>query len=100
MVEEVPFYRAGEVADLLGVDVKTVYVWVRSGSIAHIRTPTGGVRIRGEEVRAMLAGGSVLGQTGWEAQADDLRLSKAGTIPLPPEGPGRVSAGQGTPEES
>jgi excisionase family DNA binding protein len=66
--EEVGFYRAREVADLLGVDVKTVYVWVRSGSIAHIRTPTGGVRIRGEEVRAMLAGQPVLGQEVWAAQ--------------------------------
>lgn len=66
--EEVAFYRAKEVADTLGVDVKTVYVWVRAGSIAHIRTPTGGVRIRGEEVRAMLAGQPVLGQAGYAAQ--------------------------------
>lgn len=65
---ESTFFRAKEVAELLGVDVKTVYVWVRSGSIAHIRTPTGGVRIRGEEVRAMLAGQPVVGQAKWPGQ--------------------------------
>jgi excisionase family DNA binding protein len=66
---EAKLYRAKEVAELLGVDTKTVYVWVRTGSIAHIRTPTGGVRIRGEEVDLMLAGKEVLGQEGWAAQS-------------------------------
>ena len=100
MADPVMFYRAGDVAALLGVDVKTVYVWVRSGAIAHIRTPTGGVRIRAEEVEAMLAGQPVLGQEGWEARAGDLRLTKAGTLPLPPEGTNPVSAAQGPSEDS
>lgn len=68
-MESKDFYKAKEVADLLKVDTKTVYSWVKADAVAHIRTPTGGVRIRGSEVDRMLAGLPVLGQDGWAAQS-------------------------------
>lgn len=62
------FFKAREVADLVGVDPKTVYTWVNAGKVAHIRTLGNGIRIRGDEVRRMLSGQPVLGQDGWAAQ--------------------------------
>lgn len=86
MADAVPLVKAKRVAELLGVDVKTVYVWVRAGSIAHLRTPTGGVRIRGEEVERMLRGEPVLGQEGWAAQGHVSRISGDGLTELPGDG--------------
>lgn len=62
------FFKAREVADLVGVDPKTVYTWVNAGKVAHIRTLGNGIRIRGDEVRRMLSGQPVLGQDKWAAQ--------------------------------
>ena len=62
------FFKAREVAELVGVDPKTVYTWVNAGKVAHIRTLGNGIRIRGDEVRRMLSGQPVLGQDEWAAQ--------------------------------
>lgn len=63
MAEEEVLLKAREVAERLRVDTKTVYAWVKAGAVGHIRTPTGGVRIKGSEVDLMLAGKKVAGQT-------------------------------------
>jgi len=63
--KETVFFKAREVAALLGVDPKTVYTWVAEGKIAHARTPGNGIRIRGSEVDLMLDGKPCLGQEGW-----------------------------------
>lgn len=60
--QETRFYLAREVAELLRVDTKTVYSWVKNGGVGFVRTPTGGVRIRGSEVDLMLSGRKPAGQ--------------------------------------
>ena len=62
------FFKAKEVAELVGVDPKTVYTWVNAGKVAHIRTLGNGIRIRGDEVRRMMAGQPVVGQAKWAGQ--------------------------------
>lgn len=56
MVElEYELYKAGEVAALLRLNTKTLYGWIKRGRAQAIRTPSGGIRIRREEVRRLLA---------------------------------------------
>ena len=43
-------YKAREVADLLRLNTKTLYGWINRGRVEAIRTPTGGIRIRRDEV--------------------------------------------------
>jgi excisionase family DNA binding protein len=43
-------YKAREVAALLRLNTKTLYGWIKRGRAFAIRTPTGGIRIRREEV--------------------------------------------------
>lgn len=62
MSEEEGLLKAREVAERLRVDTKTVYAWVKSHRIGHVRTPTGGVRIKASEVELMLAGKKPAGQ--------------------------------------
>jgi excisionase family DNA binding protein len=50
---EHPLMTAREVAELFRVDVKTVYSWVKNGKLGNVATPTGGVRIRADEVRVL-----------------------------------------------
>lgn len=64
--QETRFYLAREVAELLRVDTKTVYSWVKRGGVGYVKTPTGGVRIRGSEVDLMLAGRKPAGQAAYE----------------------------------
>jgi excisionase family DNA binding protein len=47
-------YKAREVADLLRLNTKTLYGWIARGRAQAIRTPTGGIRIRREEVLRLL----------------------------------------------
>lgn len=68
---EPDFFKAKQVAQLLGVDPKTVYTWVSTGRIAHIRTPGNGIRVRGDEVRRMLRGEPCLGQDRWVCPAQE-----------------------------
>lgn len=45
-----------EVARFFGVDPKTVTRWSRTGRIPSVRTPSGQLRYRESEVRALLNG--------------------------------------------
>lgn len=58
MVElEYELYKASEVAALLRLNTKkTLYDWIKRGRVGVIRTPSGGIRIRREEVQRLLAG--------------------------------------------
>lgn len=47
-------YKAGEVAALLRLNTKTLYGWIKKGRAHAIRTPSGGIRIRREEVARLL----------------------------------------------
>lgn len=47
-------YKAGEVAALLRLNTKTLYGWIKRGRAACIRTPSGGIRVRREEVLRLL----------------------------------------------
>lgn len=50
-----PLMTAKEVAELLGVDSKTVLRWGRDGKLTRRRTPGGGgVRFLGSEVYALM----------------------------------------------
>lgn len=56
MVElEYELYKASEVAKLLRLNTKTLYGWIKRGRAHAIRTPSGGIRIRREEVQRLLA---------------------------------------------
>jgi len=51
MIElEHELYKAREVAALLRLNTKTFYGWVKRGKAEVIRTPTGGIRVRRDEV--------------------------------------------------
>lgn len=43
-------WKVKEVAALLRVNTKTVYTWVASGGVDHVRIPGGGIRIPAKEV--------------------------------------------------
>lgn len=47
-------YKAGEVAALLRLNTKTLYGWIKRGRASCIRTPSGGIRVRREEVLRLL----------------------------------------------
>lgn len=47
----------GEVGRLLRVHSKTVTRWATAGRIAHVRTPTGYIRIPEAVVHELIAGG-------------------------------------------
>ena len=49
-----PLLRPRQVAELLGVDVKTVTRWARSGKLEALRTLGGHRRFRASVVRALL----------------------------------------------
>lgn len=56
MIElEFELYKAKEVAALLRLNTKTLYGWIKRGRASAIRTPSGGIRIRREEVLRLLA---------------------------------------------
>lgn len=54
MLQVGPLLKAREVAERLQVDVKTVYAWINSGKMAHLRTPTNYIRIPAGEVDRFL----------------------------------------------
>ena len=70
-------YKASEVADLLRLNKKTLYGWIRRGRAFAIRTPSGGIRIRREEVERLL------GQNPADSPS---RLKTAGVVFAGPEG--------------
>lgn len=47
-------YKASEVADLLRLNTKTLYGWIKRGRASCIRTPSGGIRVKREEVLRLL----------------------------------------------
>jgi predicted site-specific integrase-resolvase len=47
-------YKAREVADMLRLNTKTLYTWIRRDEVFCIRTPSGGIRIPREEVIRLL----------------------------------------------
>lgn len=47
-------YKAREVAGLLRLNTKTLYGWIHKGRAQALRTPTGGIRIRRDEVLRLL----------------------------------------------
>lgn len=47
-------YKAGEVAELLRLNTKTLYGWIKRGRALVIRTPSGGIRFTREEVLRLL----------------------------------------------
>jgi len=47
-------YKASEVAALLRLNTKTLYGWIKKGRALCIRTPSGGIRIRREEVLRLM----------------------------------------------
>ena len=49
-----PLLRPRQVAELLGVDVKTVTRWARAGKLEALRTLGGHRRFRASVVRALL----------------------------------------------
>ena len=58
-------YKAGEVAALLRLNTKTLYGWIKRGRAAAIRTPSGGIRIKRDEVlRLVQEQGNVAGGEG------------------------------------
>lgn len=65
MVElEHELYKAGEVAALLRLNTKTLYGWIKKGRASCIRTPSGGIRIRRDEVYRLLEQQNVAGGEG------------------------------------
>lgn len=58
-------YTASEVALMLRLkNPKTLYGWIKRGKLTCIRTPTGGIRIRHEEVERLLSTHVVPGEGG------------------------------------
>lgn len=58
-------YKASEVAALLRLNTKTLYGWIKRGKADCIRTPSGGIRVKREEVLRLLAEeGNVAGGEG------------------------------------
>ena len=56
MIElEYELYKAREVADLLRLNTKTLYGWIKRGKAHAIRTPTGGIRMTRLEVMRLVA---------------------------------------------
>jgi excisionase family DNA binding protein len=51
-----PLLTCAEVAGMWRVDVKTVARWAKEGRLGSVRTPGGGLRFPGNEVRALLRG--------------------------------------------
>lgn len=47
-------FTPAEVARFFRVDPKTVYRWVKAGKLTRVRTPGGHLRLRQDEVRALL----------------------------------------------
>jgi excisionase family DNA binding protein len=47
-------YKASEVAALLRLNTKTLYGWIKKGRAVALRTPSGGIRVRREEVLRLL----------------------------------------------
>lgn len=45
---------ASEVAQVFGVSRKTVFNWISSGKLPHIRTPGRGIRVKRDDVLAIL----------------------------------------------
>lgn len=48
------YYTTGEVAEIVGVSVSTVWKWCKDGVIQAIQTPRGHYRIPKEEVEKLL----------------------------------------------
>lgn len=44
-----------QVAEVFQVQIRTVQKWVREGRLKGVRTPTNGIRIRREDLEALLA---------------------------------------------
>ena len=56
MIElEHELYKASEVARLLRLNTKTLYGWIKKGRATAIRTPSGSIRIRRDEVLRLMA---------------------------------------------
>lgn len=56
---ESPFLLTSEVADLFGVDTRTVQRWVRQGKLHPVRTPGGHLwRYSRDQVEQLLSGRS------------------------------------------
>lgn len=51
-----PFLAPREVAQILGVSVRTINEWARNGKIPSVRTAGGHHRFRHSDVKAMLDG--------------------------------------------
>lgn len=49
-------YTAAEVASYFKVNVKTVYTWAKRGKLPVVRTPSGGIRVTGDVMDALVHG--------------------------------------------
>lgn len=62
----------GQVAEILGVDTKTVGRWASRGLLSHVRTPGGHRRYKRKDVEALMHDASDIKAYPTDEESDDL----------------------------